>query len=874
MSEPSITGVRISNSALPAKTERRIFDVGPNNYQCVAKRGVEVLDWLIDFRRNLQPGETISTVEAYMETDDDDNLVIQKIEFGDYGVLVWLQGGEDQKRSVISVRVVTSGGRLDEIRFAVRCYGQRGPLEPGPYSDIVVDWHGIWVDSDTNSLLGLHDVALQAAIDLQNEYRLAGTPKQILLRGEEFNREASVELPDGAFPIVIGQGWQICKMNIGDGVQGFINRREFGTGGRATGALFRGIEFDGGNERSGDWPYTHTRSNHRAFTIRCDHELDCVVEIDNCRFSNFNDLPYWVDSARGKFLHTKTDMVKTKDPGILRCRNGVISDSFAYESADNAWSISRSNRDFHIVNCGAYGCHQGLFFGGSNRVQTGSTAKLYGISYVAGATLLLTVTGSPPLYIEQENGNVMLETEDGEIKAVVKVVEILTGDTETGIYTAECVALGAVPPELQNIETEYWYDGPSAGCSGITVIGWQSRFTGLNSIFVNQGCDGVVISDFVIIAPGYDISSPSKQKGNSVPGFTNRLQVEDASLFTDGEWVAADPYSPDEKHFLSPITDIDLETNILTLQVALPRILVNADVYACQQTLSTGGMAIVGDYQTSYQQNWAQDVTIHHGEIIDPCNFGIRMGSATGSPRDSKIKDVTVRYRNPVACVIGTSGVLLSSRPEDMRMAGMEVSGCTLILPTDKTTRGVRCQLPDGSDASIVRLDNVITATVPYLVEELATGTNITNRQNAVNRSASSLSISRNIPDLNIGKFFATPNGSRVTFTANPEPGKEGTLIANFPETSCFTDEVGTIVISDFTTLDADGNDWSSEIRRARIFFRKATALPVGDVTLESSSVIRTPGSGADVVRAGYFGLTMEVSYDGAQERNILQIYG
>lgn len=116
----AVVGVGIDDAIIAG--ERRIYDKGPHMAVRVHKRGRDLLDYGIDLRRFLQPGETVTAATAWLGPITSPALAIHKVEFSPFAVLVWLEGGKDGESYHVSLVVETSEARekLFSWRVSVR----------------------------------------------------------------------------------------------------------------------------------------------------------------------------------------------------------------------------------------------------------------------------------------------------------------------------------------------------------------------------------------------------------------------------------------------------------------------------------------------------------------------------------------------------------------------------------------------------------------------------------------------------------------------------------------------------------------------------------------------------------------------------------
>ncbi|WP_422932560.1 hypothetical protein [Sphingobium cupriresistens] len=101
------------------------------------KRAEDLLDYCIDLRPFLEPGETVESASATLRPLTIPSLSIPRLEFGRTNVIVWLDGGKNAQSYQISTFITTSGGRQKLFRFFVSTRGDAAihtvvPSVPGP----------------------------------------------------------------------------------------------------------------------------------------------------------------------------------------------------------------------------------------------------------------------------------------------------------------------------------------------------------------------------------------------------------------------------------------------------------------------------------------------------------------------------------------------------------------------------------------------------------------------------------------------------------------------------------------------------------------------------------------------------------------------
>lgn len=99
------------------------------------KQPLEVKDYTVDYAEFLAGlGDTIQSVATSVQIEEDGvadpavpstgnaNLTVGSVTFTDSTVKAWVQGGKDGGKYKVTIRVTTTGGRVDEseLRFTVR----------------------------------------------------------------------------------------------------------------------------------------------------------------------------------------------------------------------------------------------------------------------------------------------------------------------------------------------------------------------------------------------------------------------------------------------------------------------------------------------------------------------------------------------------------------------------------------------------------------------------------------------------------------------------------------------------------------------------------------------------------------------------------
>lgn len=109
-------GVPIGQDDLPLSKYRHVFDIGTGIMQREYKRADEALDYRIDLMSWLDADESIVGVVGWT---DPDTLVITRLFYADYSLVVWVAAGADNARQTVYIKVLTSKGREHLYRFAI-----------------------------------------------------------------------------------------------------------------------------------------------------------------------------------------------------------------------------------------------------------------------------------------------------------------------------------------------------------------------------------------------------------------------------------------------------------------------------------------------------------------------------------------------------------------------------------------------------------------------------------------------------------------------------------------------------------------------------------------------------------------------------------
>lgn len=107
----------------PLTPERMIYDKGPHMASRLHKRAEDLLDYCIDLRAFLEPGETVASASAVYGPLTTPALAVPRVEFAPRNVVVWVDGGKNAQSYQVSVFITTSGGREKLFRFFISVRG-------------------------------------------------------------------------------------------------------------------------------------------------------------------------------------------------------------------------------------------------------------------------------------------------------------------------------------------------------------------------------------------------------------------------------------------------------------------------------------------------------------------------------------------------------------------------------------------------------------------------------------------------------------------------------------------------------------------------------------------------------------------------------
>ncbi|PHP18287.1 hypothetical protein CG471_18265 [Sphingobium sp. IP1] len=121
--------IPLQSDALPFVGDREVHDRGSGMMELHRKDAAVVYAYVIDMRRYLLEGESVTGAAATISPVTDPAMAIVRMEYGADAVIVWLSGGQDEVRYVVAATVTTSGKRRWLIRFAIVTHGDAAPVE-------------------------------------------------------------------------------------------------------------------------------------------------------------------------------------------------------------------------------------------------------------------------------------------------------------------------------------------------------------------------------------------------------------------------------------------------------------------------------------------------------------------------------------------------------------------------------------------------------------------------------------------------------------------------------------------------------------------------------------------------------------------------
>lgn len=105
---------------LPVSQYDAVLHIGNGIMERQVKRAEETHAWVFDAKNWIDPNERITACAGRTE---DGPLTITNLQFTDAAIVIWLAGGGDDVRQVVTVEFMTSNRRLMQYQFACVTYG-------------------------------------------------------------------------------------------------------------------------------------------------------------------------------------------------------------------------------------------------------------------------------------------------------------------------------------------------------------------------------------------------------------------------------------------------------------------------------------------------------------------------------------------------------------------------------------------------------------------------------------------------------------------------------------------------------------------------------------------------------------------------------
>lgn len=469
---------------------------------------------------------------------------------------------------------------------------------------------------------------------------------------------------------------------------------------RCGNVFISGIHFRGGHVRTrANFPYNSDpgASALRAFTLRAvrgaTDETNCVIT--RCMFSNFNALPLWIANFDGSVEVSFSKFLKCKDPGILYNNRVKIFGNTVKFSADNGFSVSRSNRQIFVGYNHMMECASANLFVGSIQLAGTGTLTASGAAYTVGSVITLTAAGGAAFTKEDEGTNFTL-TGAGQT-SIVRVKQV----TSSTVATAYCYT--AINASHQAVASTY-ERGPISGAHGGHVV--YNIFEGgrTYNLALTSGCKDLVVAGNVLRRAGIVCDSETYTTGTILAG-SNQLQVSDAVNFAINDWVVVSPDYTHQSEFIAKVTNVNVGTGVITLSAAAPDNYFDETVYRAYRETAAYGLLANGRYIPGGIE-YAENLQIVNNIIIDPVNGGMRLGTSTGSIRDSLVAHNQIWLRQTAH--IDTSnifGILIGDcNQSSMRTSKLDVLENTISLD-GVLGIGVMYKPMDTSVNSWIRID-------------------------------------------------------------------------------------------------------------------------------------------------------------------------
>lgn len=469
---------------------------------------------------------------------------------------------------------------------------------------------------------------------------------------------------------------------------------------RCGNVFISGIHFKGGHVRNkANFPYNSDpgASAIRAFTLRAikgaTDQLDCTIT--RCKFSDFNGLPLWIAGFDGSVELSYNTFTRCKDPGILYNNRVKIFGNTIRFSADNGISVSRSNRQIfvgynHLMECAS----AGLFIGSIQLAGTG-TITAVGTAYGVGKEVLLTAAGGAAFTTEDIGTNFTL-TGGGQI-SIVRIKSVSSSTSAVAYcYTAMNAAHQAVASTYER--------GPISGASGGQVVYNIIEGCRTYNIALTSGCKDLIVASNLCKRAGVMCDSELSTLGGIGSG-SDQLKVADVTGFAVNDWIVVAPDYTHQSDFIAKILAIDAGTNTFTLSANAPDTYFDETVYRAYRNTAAYGILANGRYLPGGTE-YAENLEIVNNIIIDFVNGGMRLGTSTGSIRDSTIAHNQIWIRQTAQLdVSNIFGILIG----DCNQASMRTSKLDVlenVISLDGVLGvGIEYRPMDTNAASYIRID-------------------------------------------------------------------------------------------------------------------------------------------------------------------------
>ncbi len=204
---------------LPVSQYDAVHHIGNGIMERQVKRAEETHAWAFDAMSWIEPNERITACAARTEGGP---LVITNLQFTDSAIVIWLAGGGDEVRQVVSVEFYTSKLRLLQYQFACFTYGTEPMIVRvellGPPVVLVGFTHPdkqpepvqLPEISVTPSVLdfpltGVNQVSAPLSLTMQNTGQVPVFLRSITVAGEFHQKNGSEEIlqPGDAYPIAV-----------------------------------------------------------------------------------------------------------------------------------------------------------------------------------------------------------------------------------------------------------------------------------------------------------------------------------------------------------------------------------------------------------------------------------------------------------------------------------------------------------------------------------------------------------------------------------------------------------------------------------------------------------------------------------------------